>query len=120
MNCLPKNCCAQPRLNPVGKHEVNWPLEEFFKEELQVHVRVEGFLLKLDYKIQIALRRVFAASGGTKQTQTSHAEASDLRLVRAQGVEDFFLGVVHLHSQLSALLYTTSRWLTIITYRASF
>src|SRR6266481_2562345 len=101
---LPENRGSQPRLDAIGRDQINTPIKKLFQKQLQVHVRVKRVLLERGDEIQIAGRSIFAANKRTKETQTSHAKAFDLRFVRTQGIENVLTIVLQSRGHVPCLL----------------
>ena len=54
MDSFGQNRLAESRLHGIPEHKVNRMIEQLLKEELQVHVVVEGLAVELDKEVQVA------------------------------------------------------------------
>jgi hypothetical protein len=79
----------------LGCDQIDWPAEEFFKEEGKVHEVVEGFLARFEFdqNIYITFGSVHIPHERTKQTIATNAKGVSCRFVLLQKLKELLFGL---------------------------
>jgi hypothetical protein len=89
MDSFGQNRLAESRLHSIPEHKINPTIEQLLKEELQVHVVVEGLVVELDKEVQVARLGGLVTHGRPEQRQTPDPERPNPVPIPGQQLQQF-------------------------------
>jgi hypothetical protein len=68
---------TKPWFDGIGNNKIHAAAKKLLEKLFEVHIGIERFLLKIDYKIKIAGRPRFPSDSGPKKSEAANTKSTD-------------------------------------------